>query len=52
MKAANAMPSGRSRDLYAAHPEFIKIMDTRANQVLHIIANILQLQGVQGNILQ
>uniref|UniRef100_A0A6E8VAY1 Exosome complex component 10 homolog n=1 Tax=Anopheles coluzzii TaxID=1518534 RepID=A0A6E8VAY1_ANOCL len=51
MKAANAMPSGRSRDLYAAHPEFIKIMDTRANQVLHIIANILQLQGVQGNIL-
>ncbi|XP_049287193.1 exosome component 10 [Anopheles funestus] len=52
MKVANAMPSGRSRDLYAAHPEFIKIMDTRANQVLHIISNILQLQGVQGNILQ
>uniref|UniRef100_A0A182K798 Exosome complex component 10 homolog n=1 Tax=Anopheles christyi TaxID=43041 RepID=A0A182K798_9DIPT len=51
MKAANAMPSGRSRDLYAAHPEFIKIMDTRANQVLHIISNILQLQGVHGNIL-
>uniref|UniRef100_A0A182PEM0 Exosome complex component 10 homolog n=1 Tax=Anopheles epiroticus TaxID=199890 RepID=A0A182PEM0_9DIPT len=52
MKAANAMPSGRSRDLYAAHPEFIKIMDTRANQVLHIISNILQMQGVKGNILQ
>ncbi|XP_053658113.1 exosome component 10 [Anopheles marshallii] len=52
MKVTNAMPSGRSRDLYAAHPEFIKIMDTRANQVLHIISNILQLQGVQGNILQ
>ncbi|XP_050071872.1 exosome component 10 [Anopheles maculipalpis] len=52
MKAANAMPSGRSRDLYAAHPEFIKIMDTRANQVLNIISNILQMQGVQGNILQ
>uniref|UniRef100_A0A182W2M2 Exosome complex component 10 homolog n=1 Tax=Anopheles minimus TaxID=112268 RepID=A0A182W2M2_9DIPT len=52
MKVANAMPSGRSRDLYAAHPEFIKIMDTRANQVLHIISNILQMQGVQGNILQ
>uniref|UniRef100_A0A182XVE5 Exosome complex component 10 homolog n=2 Tax=Anopheles stephensi TaxID=30069 RepID=A0A182XVE5_ANOST len=52
MKAANVMPSGRSRDLYASHPEFIKIMDTRANQVLHIISNILQMQGVQGNILQ
>uniref|UniRef100_A0A182MCX6 Exosome complex component 10 homolog n=1 Tax=Anopheles culicifacies TaxID=139723 RepID=A0A182MCX6_9DIPT len=51
MKVANSMPSGRSRDLYAAHPEFIKIMDTRANQVLHIISNILQMQGVQGNIL-
>ncbi|KFB40901.1 AGAP002300-PB-like protein [Anopheles sinensis] len=52
MKAVNAMPSGKSRDLYATHPTFIKIMDSQANKVLHIISDVLKMQGVTGNILQ
>uniref|UniRef100_A0A182QEF5 HRDC domain-containing protein n=1 Tax=Anopheles farauti TaxID=69004 RepID=A0A182QEF5_9DIPT len=52
MKATRAMPSGRSRDLYAAHPEFIRIADSHADQVLHIISDILKIQGVPGNILK
>uniref|UniRef100_A0A182JDM0 Exosome complex component 10 homolog n=1 Tax=Anopheles atroparvus TaxID=41427 RepID=A0A182JDM0_ANOAO len=52
MKAVNAMPSGKSRDLYATHPTFIKIMDSQANKVLNIISDVLKLQGVKGNILQ
>uniref|UniRef100_A0A182NG92 Exosome complex component 10 homolog n=1 Tax=Anopheles dirus TaxID=7168 RepID=A0A182NG92_9DIPT len=52
MKATRAMPSGRSRDLYAAHPEFIRITESHADQVLHIISDILQMQGVPGNILK
>ncbi|XP_053673699.1 exosome component 10 [Anopheles nili] len=50
MKAANAMPSGRSRDLYAAHAEFIKITESHADRMLHIISDLLQMHGVQGNI--
>ncbi|XP_058118506.1 exosome component 10 [Anopheles ziemanni] len=52
MKAVNAMPSGKSRDLYATHPTFIKIMDSQANKMLNIISNVLKMQGVKGNIQQ
>ncbi|ETN62570.1 exosome component 10 [Anopheles darlingi] len=50
MQACNAMPSGKSRDLYSSHSKFIEIMDSHADNVLGIISGILQMQGIKGHI--
>ncbi|XP_058062824.1 exosome component 10 [Anopheles bellator] len=50
VKAVNAMPSGKSRDLYATHSSFIKIMNSHAASLMGIISDVLKMQGVKGNI--
>ncbi|XP_062535866.1 exosome complex component 10 [Armigeres subalbatus] len=50
MKSVLALPSGNSRDLYDTHPSFVRIMDTQANKVLHMISDVLKLQEIKGNI--
>ncbi|XP_001660547.2 exosome component 10 isoform X1 [Aedes aegypti] len=50
MKSVLALPSGNSRDLYDTHPSFVRIMDTQANKVLHMISDVLKLHEIKGNI--
>uniref|UniRef100_A0A2M4BBY9 Exosome complex component 10 homolog n=1 Tax=Anopheles marajoara TaxID=58244 RepID=A0A2M4BBY9_9DIPT len=50
MQAANAMPSGKARDLYSSHSKFIEIMDSHSDNVLGIISGILQMHGIKGHI--
>ncbi|XP_065076198.1 exosome complex component 10 homolog isoform X2 [Ochlerotatus camptorhynchus] len=50
MKAVLALPSGNSRDLYDTHPSFVRIMDTQANNVLHMISDVLKMHEIKGNI--
>ncbi|XP_058813543.1 exosome component 10 [Topomyia yanbarensis] len=50
MRAALALPAGKSRDLYSTHPSFVRIMDRHANSVLHTISDVLKMQEIKGNI--
>ncbi|XP_055625148.1 exosome component 10 isoform X2 [Toxorhynchites rutilus septentrionalis] len=50
MKAVLAMPTGNSRDLYATHPSFIRIMDSQANKILHMISDVLKMHEIKGSI--
>ncbi|XP_055522588.1 exosome component 10 [Wyeomyia smithii] len=51
MKAALALPAGKSRDLYSTHPAFVRIMDRQADRILHSISDVLKMHGIKGNIL-
>lgn len=49
-KAANALPSGASRDLYSAYPAFQKILNIQSERILNIIQNVIKYQNIKGNI--
>lgn len=49
MKSVLALPAGNSRDLYATHPSFVRIMDAQANKILHTISDVLKMHDVKGN---
>ncbi|XP_055593359.1 exosome component 10-like [Uranotaenia lowii] len=50
MRSVLALPAGNSRDLYASHPSFVRIMDSHANKILHAIGDVLKMHDVKGNI--
>uniref|UniRef100_A0A1Q3F1E6 Exosome complex component 10 homolog n=1 Tax=Culex tarsalis TaxID=7177 RepID=A0A1Q3F1E6_CULTA len=49
MKSVLALPAGNSRDLYATHPSFVRIMDAQASKILHTISDVLKMHDVKGN---
>lgn len=49
-KAVNGLPSGSSRDLYTAYSAFIKAINVESEKALHVVSNVIKMQGIKGNI--
>lgn len=50
MKAINAFPSGPNRTIYSSYPSFNTAVAQTSDQILGIIAKVLAMQKIKGNI--
>lgn len=49
-KCVNAMPAGRSRDLYVSHAAFRRIVAEQGERILGVVNNVIRSQGIRGSI--